>query len=285
MATDKQVWFGTEGRMTWIKAPATGMTRSRAGWSTGMQYLNGGYMHVNSGATHATYSMNWPAIDAETRNTLMGYATKIFGDGLIYFVDPFSKNILPENWAAPSLGATDGIPLVSESRPTLSPVTQSGMGLPTQAATYNITPLSPVRSVRIPVPRGYAVSAYGFGSLSGTANVVVQHKNNVDADVTTNFEIYPVSTMQITSAPLVNNVLGENDLVTVTLTGTGSLLLAGLVMGVHKIDAPLEFPMYFPIGAGNSGLTFAGMPTVTGYSSRLDIESLSADLVETGEWL
>ena len=40
----------------------------------------------------------------------------------------------------------------------------------------------------------------------------------------------------------------------------------------------------FVQGEGNTGLRFVGEPNRTGYSSVLDLESVSAEFVEVGAW-
>lgn len=69
--------------------------------------------------------------------------------------------------------------------------------------------------------------------------------------------------------------------VTIRLSGTGALTLNSMTATIGKAT-----PTYteFRPGEGNSGVRFDGTPQRTGYSSALDLESVSATFKEVGAW-
>lgn len=269
--------------MQWIKAPATNMGKVRRAWESGTGFLSGGYSQVSSDYSALSYNMSWSVLDTETQDMILGYADKVYGTGLIYFSDPLTwSNVMPLNWAAAHLTATDAPPLLMDSRPTLSAVTINGARFPTQAATYALTALSVPTEAVIPIPPGHKLILAAFGTASGTARVVLAPTTGAPytvpmlstANTTTGTGGYTVAT----------NNDGENGFVRIYLSGVGQLSL----VGVHAYLLPIAenaktFP-YYPMGKGNSGLRFEGSPQVTAYSSVLDQQALTAVLVETGAW-
>lgn len=283
MASGKQVWFGTRELMQWVKAPATNMGKTRRAWESGTGFINGGYSQVSSDYSALSYTLSWSVLDTETQDMILGYADKVFGTGVLYFSDPLSwSNVMPLNWAAAHLTATDAPPLVLDSRPMLTDVTINGARFPSKAATYALTALSvPVEAV-IPVPPGFKLIMAAYGSATGTSGLTITPTTGPA------FSMPMLSTANITTGTggytLVTNNAGENGFVEIRLSGVGQLTL----VGVHAYLVPIAenaktFP-YYPLGKGHSGLRFEGSPQVTAYSSVLDMQALSANLVETGAW-
>lgn len=287
MATDKTVWFGTEGRMAWIKAPATGMGRTRAGWSAPAQLLNGGALQLSSAYSHLMYDLSWSTLDTPQRSVIKAYAAGLYGSGPLYFVDPSAVNILPLSWSAPMLTGMDAPSLIRDRRPSLSNISGTTMpGLPLQYATYAMGGTYSARVLKVAVPRDMAVAFYGFGTATGTA--VPQVKVRTTPGGVQNalpVPLYPVSTMTVQSGvTAVTNFNGANDIVTLELTGSGSLTLAGLQAVLYDPKDIFQPQTQYHIGEGNSGLRFVTPPAEQVYSSRLDLTGMTAQLIETGEW-
>lgn len=76
-------------------------------------------------------------------------------------------------------------------------------------------------------------------------------------------------------------VLNDPGTVTVKLTGSGALTLNSMTATIGS--APPKSGV-FRQGEGNTGLKFVGEPRRTGYSSVMDLESVSAEFVEVGAW-
>lgn len=285
MAQSKQVWFGTEGAMQWIKAPATNMGRSRRNWESGTQFLNGGYSQISSDYSALSYSLAWNVVDSKTESIISGYANKAYGTGPIYFLDPFSyDSVMPLMWSAAHLTASDAPSLIRGYRPTKSRLTVNGAGFPTHAATYALSPGMPALETLVPVPRGYTLLYAAYGTATGTAGVRVDYNLNVPW-----YAIAPMlgtgdQTLGTGGYQAITNADGENDLVKFKLSGSGQLSLVGVHAQVVPMGQPGKIFDYYPLGKGNSGMRFEGTPQITSYSSLLDQQAMTATLVETGVW-
>ena len=287
MATDKSVWFGTEGRMTWIKAPASGMGRTRVGWSAPALLLNGGALQLSSAYSHLTYDLSWASLDTPQRTLIKGYAAGLYGSGPLYFVDPSAANILPLSWSAPMLTGMDAPSMIRDRRPTLSDISGTVMaGLPSQYATYSIDATMSARVLRIAIPRGSGVALYGFGTATGTARVMAKVRSVPGGGQTSlSVPLFAVSTTTVQGGVLpVTNFNGENDIITLELNGAGTISLAGLQAITYDPTGIFLGQTQYHIGEGNSGLRFSNPPTEQVYSSRLDLTGMTAQMIETGEW-
>jgi hypothetical protein len=71
----------------------------------------------------------------------------------------------------------------------------------------------------------------------------------------------------------------------ISFWGSGTMTLSGLIAQVLPTGSAAPTGN-FRSGQGHSGCRFAGHPTVSGYSApqALDLQSMSAVLVETGAW-
>jgi len=103
----KQIWFGIPGvKMQWCPAPAAGATASNVGYVETMAFENGGAAVARSKQTRKQYAFNFnaPSKDLDGISTYTKYASGFYGDGLIYFADPFAfeTNLFPPAWASPS---------------------------------------------------------------------------------------------------------------------------------------------------------------------------------------
>lgn len=125
------------------------------------------------------------------------------------------------------------------------------------------------RSFRFPIPEGYKFVFGAHGTQTGTAQV------------TLNGETVPLlgtDTNQLT------NVSATGSWAEITITGTGTLVLYGLVARIVPVAADTTQVGRFQPGEGTTGLQLANNPTVTGYSVGLNSEGISADFVEVEAW-
>lgn len=178
--TSKVMYFGTRERMTWVKAPAFNPDISKVGWSATNLFLNGGASVRRSTVSHKEYQFAWNLASAEDIAAISDYADGLYGDDLIYFLDPFAMttNLLPQMWATPRLGVSDGIDFANGARrPTLITTPTNSLGYPTKSAVYTFNSSSVFESVYIPIPPGYALNFGANGSATGTAAVVVADAN------------------------------------------------------------------------------------------------------------
>lgn len=175
--TSKLMYFGTKERLVWVKAPAFNPDISKVGWQATSQFLNGGVNVRRSSTTHKEYQFAWNLASSADIAAISDYADGLFGDGLIYFLDPFAMttNLMPQYWAAPRLGAGDApvFDLANSVRPSLVSTPANTYGYPTKSAVYTFGTSSLFSSVFIPIPPGYALNFGANGSSTGTAAVVV----------------------------------------------------------------------------------------------------------------
>src|SRR5918993_47633 len=132
-----QMWFGTPGYMTWVPCPRTGMGMSKQRWSTSGTYLNGGGYARSSTYGHQQYDMAWEMITSAQSELLESYIDGLYGDGLIYFMDPFTMagNVLPTNWAAPGQ-IERGAPSITTTTPTtFAAAAANTLGYPARTVT------------------------------------------------------------------------------------------------------------------------------------------------------
>jgi hypothetical protein len=178
--TSKLMYFGTQERMTWIKAPAYNPDISKVGWQTTNQFLDGGASVRRSITAHKEYQFAWNLASSADISAIRNYADGLYGDGLIYFLDPFAMttNLLPQYWAAPRLaGDAPSFDNGNATRPTLTATPANAYAYPTKSAVYTFNTASIFRTLYIPIPTGYAFNFGANGSSTGTAAVVVADAN------------------------------------------------------------------------------------------------------------
>lgn len=189
--TSKLMYFGTKERMTWVKCPAFDMGMSKVGWGTTSLFLNGGASVRRSSTSHKEYGMSWNLASHTDIAEISDYADGLYGDDLIYFLDPFAidTNLLPQYWAVPRLAAQDGPVFTgSDVRPTQVATESNPFSYPTMSAVYTFDVTSNFASLYIPLPTGYTFHFGAHGASTGTAAVAVSTSSQVPS-VTTRFQL------------------------------------------------------------------------------------------------
>lgn len=274
-----KMWFGTRRKMMWVRCPAINIGMGRGRWSTSGTYLNGGAYARRSLTGHKVYDFSWEMASQEEIYDIIDYADGVYGDGLIYFHEPFAmtKNVLPQFWATPSLGAKDAPPFTKNRRPDLVPTTANNYCYPIDSAQYTFTSESEFQELWIPIPPGYALYLGVHGIASETASVTALPDG----------EMYPdtLDMISVTSGTLTNTVYDSVDGITLSFEGEGTLILSGLVAQILPIGSPSPTGR-FHSGKGHSGCSFANddRQDIQGYSAALDKVSTSVTLIETGGW-
>ena len=274
------LYFGTKERMTWVRPPSIDADISKGKWSAEGGFLNGGAFVRGSSTGHKRYRFTWNLAAQEDIYDILDYADGLYGDGLIYFLEPFSAptNCLPQFWAAPRLQNADAPPLTVNARPSLVNTAINVRGYPTKSAVYTLTASSEFTSLWIPIPPDYTLHVGAHGSATGTAAVTVQSDS---AGSPTALTLLTVNTSQLTNLS-VSGATGA----TISAQGEGQLTLAGLVAQVRPNDASAPTGDFIS-GRGHSGCRFVPSSiTVQGYSApeALDKVAASALLVEVGAW-
>lgn len=292
MAVDlyRRMWFGTKERMSAIRAPKIDYAAPSVGWDGGVtQLLNGGAYVRRSTTSHRTYSMAWPNMSRDEVRLIMDYADGVYGDGPIYFIDPFAmdKNLLPQHWATPRLVFNDGPVLTGAPRETVlntGALMSNDLGYPARGPAYvdpgsTAYPMSQRPRLYVPVPDGYT-AWFGVHGIAYNAAAIVQ--------VTTSNGV-------VTTPPLLsvsdtnrfsNSFEGTGSMtgieISLTRAGGGSVL-SGMMLQVLPTGV-VPTSGGFISGQGNSGVRFATNPSLQQYSAAMDMVGLSVQLVEDEAW-
>jgi hypothetical protein len=281
-----RMYFGTRNYMQWVVAPKINYEASKRGYVSAAGFVNGGQFVRRSASAAKGYNLSWELKPRDEIRTINDYADGVYGTGPIYFLEPFAmdKNLLPQYWATPALGAVDA-PLLAgvfdDERPALSPTPLNTLGYPSNAATYTLAVGTELSSVFIPVPPGYSLWVGAHGSRTGTAGVQITPTTGP----TTTAAPLDVPLLLATNATRLNTSINGDTYRggIISLKGVGTVALYGLMAQVLR-NGTLPATGGFISGQGHSGCSFAEEPTLTNYSVALDKVGLSVNLVETEGW-
>lgn len=273
------IYFGNKGAMQWVKAPSVDFDSSRVGWSSQVQFLNGGAGIRKSNASHAEATLTWGLMSSEEARKIL---RPLRSGELVYWVDPFVENHAPQAWAEPWRAGYDG-PILDNSdvRPTLFPEAAVN-GYPTQSAQYSLTAATVGlrKSTYIPIPPGYSLRLGATGAnVSGTARLRVTPDAGAASDMTFTA---PTSTNPY-SKIVVGGVNGNG--VTLSLTGTGSIRLRSIMAHLSPTGSPSPSGGFVE-GEGMGGSLPASEPSESRYSAVVGHanRTVSTRLVEVASW-
>lgn len=285
--TRNRVYFGNKERMTWVRAPDANYDGSRVGWDGGVtQYLNGGANVRRSTLAHRTYNLSWNMMSRDEIREIMDYADGVYGDGAIYYLDPFAmdKNLLPQHWAVPSLAYDDPYLLVGGNGYLARGTFGGGSntrGFPTQSMVVEGHGKGP--GIYIPIPEGHTawLGVYGYAQDNGPVAVTP------DGGAAT----FP-AIIDLNASALFSDAWNGDLHSGITLTmGTDTQSYRGNVVGIMLRIYPNTVNGFaetvaprFVSGQGHSGLRFSSQPSLTQYSQAIDKTSLSATLIEDEVW-
>ncbi|WP_406245802.1 hypothetical protein ACI7YT_12230 [Microbacterium sp. M] len=285
------VWMGVRGAEQWIKAPAPRTPFQAVGWSETTQGRNGRTTGRRSRVTHMEYELSWPTVPTEIARKLTDMYYGVDGDGLIYWLDPMLKNVLPAHWSFPGLGCTDGPPIYGKIRPEAVATTANAKGLPHVSAKFTaISGYTPPRCY-IPIPPGHAAHiGVHQGTAGATDSIVIAIPQSASGNTGTISRlpgIAPSSSTRFTTViPRSGSMTGIDIRLApgetiggVTLPSTGTI--AGIMVEVLPIgQSPVG--QGFIRGGGNSGCQMFDPPTETPISAYRNRMSVSAKLTEVG---
>jgi hypothetical protein len=278
--SDKQMWMATRDHGDWVPCANSGADFSSVGYASTTQYLNGGAYVRRSRTTHREYELAWPLLPRDALRPIDDIAKGLWGDGLIYFLDPFAmdKNALPPHWAAPMLSAGDAPPLVGETPPVLSVTPANSLGYPIRTATYSGVDMD-AQTLYVPIPRGYKA----WIGVHGPANVgKMVVRGVISATNKTPNTVLP--TLAVTDATRFTNSFSGDTYMGIEVSVEGDVSYAGAMLQILPSDV-IPDTGGFISGQGNSGGDFEAQPRLQVYSSALDKVGMTAKLIETGSWL
>lgn len=189
----KKMLFGTKGFETWVNVPRIDPDFSTAGYSNTVELRNGGLVVQNSVMGHKTYDIQWNKASREDIETINAFADGIYGDELIYWIDPMSqdRNLANLMWGTPSIAGLDGVPIFQEQVPTLVENGNDPNRYPRYSAVYRATGVS--ESFYLPVPPGYCAWVGAHGSATGSAGLRVTPLNGLNYLSPTTLSWLPMS--------------------------------------------------------------------------------------------
>lgn len=287
----RQMWFGTRGFERWVKSPVPGGDTSKVGFTSGvLQYLDGGAGLRASQAAHREYNWSWPNTTsrAEMRQ-IVDYAEGVYdsvdGVNLIHFLDPMAmdQNLLPQWWATPALGGSDGLPLIADAEPTMVSTPANALDYPARGARYTFGAGFPA-SVYIPIPPGHVAWVGVHGEATGGATVQATQVAGYAAGATTAVPLQAVTDQARVTTPISPSAGKGGVLLSLQGSAGATITLYGMMVQVLEAGAQPQAGGFIS-GQGHSGCLFAGQPAQTPYSSVFDQTGFAAKLIEVGGWL
>ena len=275
-------YMGTRNRMLEVRAPSVNMPSSKQGYFNKVDFLNGGTSVRRSTAAHKNYTMTWNSMDRDEARKILDLADGVYGTGPFYVHDPMSadRNVLPQWWATPSQGLTDGLALNDGTRGTPVATPANSLNFPSNSIVYTVLS-GQTRRVWVPIPDGYTawVGAYGDDGTGGT--VVATPTIDAGSDGTP----VTLTLLDVTNDVRFNQSFASSsfDGVTLSLGGAGTITLSGIMVQVLETGVTPETGGFIS-GQGNSGLQFVAQPTYTPYSAALDRVGVVAELTEYYGW-
>jgi hypothetical protein len=288
-------YFGNVNKAMWVKAPQSGMTAAPVGYSSQLNFLNGGSSVRRSNGTHREFSMSWSGQMNGTDTTedlqvIKDFYDGIYGLGPFYWSDPYSmsSNVLPPHYAAPMLDELDWPNLSATITPTFTANTYSN-NYPIKRAVYSL-PAShaDTRKLTILVPSthtlhfGWHSTSAGVTAATAAGIRIVPYNLSGVAQTAVN----PASLLAGGTARTNQTFAGSSvSRVEIFLAnGVASTSVANLVAMIAQV-LPTGTSVAsggFISGRGTTKLEFAGPPTINYISSAINngyIE-MSANFVE-----
>lgn len=293
----KQLWFGIPtSKMQWVPAPLIGSEASNVGFVDQMVFENGGTDVQRSAAYRKeyTFEFNAPVKGSEELGVFNKFASGYYGDGLIYFADPyaFETNLFAAHWASPGL-IEQGWPQITSSSAFFTATASNIYDHPSRTAQFNTIGLSaalpsePYRVALLTVPPGYTLHFGWSGSVSGSGRL---YYRTIAADGTVG-SATAITALSATSATRLNTSVASTSAVAVafyigsTDGSPGQVNITSMMAQLWKSTVtPTLTGNHIP-GDGHTGLAFADDARVETYRYiNPPRKALSTRLVEVGAW-
>lgn len=277
--SDKTVWFGTENKMKWIKAPMPGVGRNLNRNGASKQLLNGGAWRRYSATGARSVKLTWPTMTGDDVRAITSFLDGTYGLGPFYYCDPFAEraNLLPQWLAVPWLATEDAPLLWGSTKPTRVDTPANSYEHPSFGAQYAID--GEDKSFLFAVPPGETVQLGWRGSVTGTASLQAVITNGGTPTA------YTLAPMSVTNSALSNHDFvssADGAWVELKAVGTGTLTAYSLHMSLGDANPTGAFVK----GEGFTALQLDGDPSITGYSAveGFERQAVTADFIEVGAW-
>ena len=297
---DGKIWFGTARKAQWVKAPLADMGASAVGDAEEQQFTNGGQFVKASFGSARNFDMSWVG-DRSELQVIKDYKDGIYGGGLVYWEDPFAKNILPPHWAAPMLSVRDWPSLIqSGNKPEPVMFPEASNSYPYQGAKYTVTnDFETSRSLTMLIPEGHEIGIGFVWTKTGTAGLwcvpiltdgtedtPVLLTQLTDYDTTRVTDYFSNTSYATTRHQAVRIYIKRTDSTPSTITIHGGMAV------LNPAESPHPHPAFnisdpWSSGEGFSGCVIAGAPQMS-YKGMVDgrrLITMSTSLKEIGAWL
>lgn len=284
----RKMFFGNTVHAQWVPCPATGMRRTRQGWSEKLEFENGGAWIEESAAWHTVYEMEFPVADSSEYDGIEAFArfaSREYGSDFLRFVDPMQMelNVFTPVWAAPGL-IEEGWKNFGGSQPVFSDTDPSlvAVGYPTRHPTWEITAPDTEfqgKTFTLLLPPGYDLLIGG----QWEGFLAAQYPDGTFVDLT-------ADASPLGWAATFNQATVGGHYVRIGLRGVDELEADPFttIVGLFAQYAPTgatPAPSRFRPGGGHAGLRFRGKALPETYVMKQNhLTGMSAELVEVEPW-
>lgn len=202
----RQMLFGPKFRERMVPTMRIDPDYTRQGYSSVSALVNGGASVERSLTAAKKYAITWPMRGRQITQMILGMAEGVWGDELIYFVDPFAmdQNLADQQFGNPALAAMDGLTLFYDGDvdvvPSLSPITYDPVLMyPNSQAVYEARGTS--RKIYVPIVPGHVAWVGAHGSATGAAGMRVTPYVSSSAQTPTTLTMLPVNTPTLVNTP------------------------------------------------------------------------------------
>ena len=293
----KQIWFGIPAtRMQWVPAPLAGAQASLNGFVDLMAFENGGadVQRSNAYRKQFDFEFNAPIKGSDGLEVFNKFASGFYGDGLIYFADPyaFETNLFPAHWASPAL-IEQGWPEVSSNTAFFTATASNSYQQPPHTAQWSTLALTstpstvPSRSAIIPIPTGYTLHFGWSGSVTSTGRVYYRTISSTGTYGTAT----AITALSATSSTRMNVSVASTSAVAVqfyigsTDSNPGQVDITSMLAQLWPTGVTPTLTGEHVPGDGHTGLMFADDARVETYTYiSPPRKALSTTLLEVGAW-
>lgn len=288
----KKIWFGIPGvKMLFAPAPSLESNVGSYGYAEKINFENGGADVRRSKQTHKVYNfqVSAPFSEANGLNEYARFSSGYYGEGLVYFADPYAEglNLFAPAWATPGL-VEQSWKNISHIVPTFVDAASSAYELPTRSAVFDVESSSTVsKYATIVIPPDKTLYLGATGSATGGAGVSVVPVNSDGSEAST----VSLALLSEAGATRVNTTFDGSQFQAVKVflptTGTASsvLTLNSMVAQLHKTNSNPVLPSDHVPGEGHTGLEFSSPVVVDSYVYIDPPRKATAfELVEVGAW-
>jgi hypothetical protein len=278
---DRKIYFGNAEKQVWINAPRSGLKASSEAFINEQRLLNGRTFIRRTKSSHRRFnpswlgSMNEQAIE-DSLMTIKDFADGVYGDGPFYWIDPFasSSNIMPPNWAAPSLTQFEWSDIWDFQPIELSDTPSNNLNYPSKSLHFDIADTGAAGStkkLRLIIPNGYSLN-FGWHGLveAGTCGVRVdRYLRSTGAIESITPSVISVTSSNRTNASISGSKYSMVDIYLYKGATAADFTVSGMIAQILKDGLTVESGGFIT-GRGTTGIEFASGVDIDYYSSAIN---------------